>query len=252
MNDYRSKKLFIFDLDGTLALSKSPIDDEMSTLLRKLLDTKKVLVLSGGAWQQLQTQLVSHLTASADELANLTIATGSGSAMYRFENSTPLAIYQELISEPLKKKVFEAFEYATTHSEYLPPEETFGGILEDRGTEITFSALGQDAPLSLKETWDPDHTKRTEIIKQLLEKIPELEIRIGGTTSIDVTKKGIDKAFGIQKASEILGISTDGMVYIGDALFPGGNDEPVRKTGVECVEVRTVEDTKTFIRSLVE
>ena len=37
------KKLIIFDLDGTLAKSKSPIDKEMSDLLKELVTEGKQL-----------------------------------------------------------------------------------------------------------------------------------------------------------------------------------------------------------------
>ena len=46
------KKLIVFDLDGTLAESKSSVDSEMSALLYDLLAVVKVAVISGGDWPQ--------------------------------------------------------------------------------------------------------------------------------------------------------------------------------------------------------
>jgi hypothetical protein len=86
----------------------------------------------------------------------------------------------------------------------------------------------------------------------MLEKlIPEFSIRMGGATSIDVTKPGIDKAYGIGKLRDILHLSLKEMVYIGDALFPGGNDYPVEEAGVVSILVKGPEDTNLVIRTIV-
>jgi hypothetical protein len=41
------------------------------------------------------------------------------------------------------------------------------------------------------------------------------------------------------------------MIYIGDALFPGGNDAPARETGVICIQVRDPQETKRVIEAIV-
>lgn len=249
--DFKEKKVIIFDLDGTLALSKSAIDDEMHTLLEKLLEHKKVLVISGGKWRQFKNQFIDHLKLSTLQLSNLFISPGSGSSMYRFEEGEIHEMYAELLSLENKERIREAFAYALEKSGVEIPSTHYGEQLEDRQTEMTFSALGQQAPLEEKEKWDPDHEKRKMIVKYLEEKIPEFEIGIGGTTSIDITQKGKDKSYGVEQASLRLGIPIEKMVYIGDALFPGGNDEEARKSGVECLPVKDVEETKKVIREIL-
>ena len=113
----------------------------------------------------------------------------------------------------------------------LKVEKVWGEVIEDRGSQITFSALGQQAPLDEKKKWDPDFAKRKKI-KAILDKlIPEFSVRLGGATSIDVTKPGIDKAYGIRKLRDILCIAIRDMIYIGDAVFPGGNDYPAKEAG---------------------
>jgi hydroxymethylpyrimidine pyrophosphatase-like HAD family hydrolase len=74
---------------------------------------------------------------------------------------------------------------------------------------------------------------------------------MGGATSIDVTKPGIDKAYGIKKLRDTLHLSLKEMVYIGDALFPGGNDYPVEEAGVVSILVKGPEDTNLVIRTIV-
>ena len=126
-------------------------------------------------------------------------------------------------------------------------EEPFGEIVEDRGGQITFSGRGQDAPLDVKSVWDPDQTKRRKIVDLLKLEIPEFEIRMGGATSIDVTHPGITKAYAIGKIKEVLSISTEDIVFIGDALYPGGNDESAKETGVECVAVSGPTETEKVL-----
>ena len=74
---------------------------------------------------------------------------------------------------------------------------------------------------------------------------------MGGATSIDITKPGIDKAYGIRKLRDILGIEIKEMIFIGDALFPGGNDHPARETGVVCIQVRDPNETKRVIEAIL-
>jgi hydroxymethylpyrimidine pyrophosphatase-like HAD family hydrolase len=130
-------------------------------------------------------------------------------------------------------------------------EKVWGEVIEDRGSQITFSALGQQAPLEEKEKWDPDFSKRKKIKAILDGLIPEFSVRLGGSTSIDVTRPGIDKAYGIGKLRDILGISLKEMIFIGDALFPGGNDYPAEEAGVACIRVRGPNETKPVTEAII-
>jgi phosphomannomutase len=245
------KELIIFDLDGTLAPSKSSIDEEMASLVRELLSKKKVLVMSGGAWRQFEEQFLKHLNLEAKLLSQLFLSPGSGSSMYRFENGEVHEMYADYLSSEEKKKIKDAFDYAIKESGVELPAEHYGDVIEDRGIQMTFSALGQKAPLEKKALWDKDHSKRESMVKFLKERLPELEIHVGGTTSIDITKKGEGKDYGINEISRRLNIPIEKMVYIGDALYPGGNDEPAKLTGVETIQVKDVEETKKAIRDIM-
>lgn len=254
------KKLIIFDLDGTLAPSKAPMDSEMSSLLAKLLEKKKVAVISGGSYVQFQKQFLASLDCPAGLLRNLYLFPTCSTSFYRYSEETRggaesagewAQVYQEALSEEEKKKVLVAFLKTFQEMGYSSPKKTWGQVLEDRETQITFSALGQEAPLSEKEVWDPKQEKRQGMKKVLDKHLPEFEVRIGGTTSIDVTRKGIDKAYGIGQIENHLGISKQEMLFIGDALFPGGNDYPVKEAGVQCVPVSGVEDCKKVIKEML-
>ena len=59
------KKLIVFDLDGTLAPSKSSLAPQTAGLLRDLLEVVEVAVISGGAWTQFEEQLLTDLPRSS-------------------------------------------------------------------------------------------------------------------------------------------------------------------------------------------
>jgi HAD superfamily hydrolase (TIGR01484 family) len=130
-------------------------------------------------------------------------------------------------------------------------KKVWGEAIEDRGSQITFSALGQQAPLEEKKKWDPDFAKRKKIKAILDTLIPEFSVHMGGATSVDVTKPGIDKAYGIGKLRDVLGISLKEMIFIGDALFPGGNDYPAEEAGVVSIPVRGPHETKRVVETII-
>ncbi len=242
------KKLIIFDLDGTLAESKSSLDAEMSVLLGTLINTVKVAVISGGKWQQFEKQLLSDLP-QGENLQNLSILPTCGTKYYKYTTGWKLLYSEDFTSEE-KEKIISSLNKAIEQSGYKE-EKVWGQLIEDRGSQITFSALGQEAPLEEKKKWDPDFAKRKKI-KEILDKlIPEFSVQLGGATSVDVTKKGINKAYGIRKLQDILGIPINEMIFIGDALFAGGNDYPARETGVVCIQVKDPNETKCVIEAII-
>ncbi len=242
------KKLVVFDLDGTLAQSKSSIDAEMAPLLDKLLELIKVAVISGGNWAQFQKQVLSHLAAD-ERLMNLSLLPTCGTQFYKYENDWQ-KLYAEDFTSEQKRKIISALRQAIEQTG-LKAAKVWGEAIEDRGSQITFSALGQEAPLSEKVEWDPDFAKRKKMKAVLDTLIPVFSVRLGGSTSIDVTKHGIDKAYGIKKLQTILGISISEMIFIGDALFPGGNDYPAKQAGVVSIRIRDPDETKRVIETII-
>jgi phosphomannomutase len=241
------KDLIIFDLDGTLAASKSPLDAETAVLLARLLDIVKVAVISGGAWTQFQTQILSFLTSDS-RLDNLSLLPTCGTRFYRYSGNWN-RLYSEDIDVSDREKIVHALNLSLDQSGFRA-EKHWGDLIEDRGSQITLSALGQLAPLDEKKGWDPDFEKRKKIKAILSPLIPEFSIQLGGTTSIDVTLPGIDKAYGIKKLQETLGVNISDMIFIGDALFSGGNDYPAKQAGVASIEVRDPHETKRVIEAI--
>lgn len=242
-------KLIAFDLDGTLAPSKSALPEEMAGRLKYLLDIYPVCVISGGAIKQFQTQLLYNLPGNAN-LDNLHLMPTCGTKYYRYKSSQLELIYEENLTDEEKREAIDSIESMAKELNYWE-SNPYGDIIEDRGSQITFSALGQNAPEEAKSQWDPQGNKRHALKVALSAILPELEVRSGGSTSIDITRKGIDKAYGLFKLSEATGIDTRDMLFIGDRLDEGGNDYPVISTGCKYIKVESWNDTMREIDSLL-
>ena len=242
------KQLIVYDLDGTLAESKSPLDAEMAGLLHDLLGIVKVAVISGGAWKQFEEQLLSNLPHD-ERLTNLSLLPTCGTQFFRY-GADWKKVYSEDLAADEKARIESSLRKAVSDAGFKP-QKLWGEQIEDRGSQITFSALGQEAPLDEKVKWDPDFAKRKKIKATLDKLLPEFSVRMGGATSIDVTKPGIDKAYGIRKLRDILGLSLKDMIFIGDALFVGGNDYPAEEAGVVSIPVRGPNETKPVTEAII-
>lgn len=243
------KRLIAFDLDGTLALSKQAIQPDMAETLANLLKIADVAVISGGDWPQFEKQVASRMTADAD-LSRLWLMPTTGTKLYTYRDGAWGAVYAELFDDAERAKIIDAFN-ASLEATGQKPEQTWGERIEDRGSQITFSALGQQAPLEAKEHWDPDFAKRKVIQADLQQRLPGLAINMGGATSIDITRAGVDKAYGLKKLSTESGIPLDAMMFLGDAIFPGGNDYPAKTLGLDTVRVRDPQETIAVLTGII-
>ncbi|MEU4513295.1 HAD-IIB family hydrolase [Nonomuraea wenchangensis] len=242
----RTFSLVAFDLDDTLAVSKSQIDERMAALLARLLDAVEVCVISGGQFAQFQTQVLRHLPIDDAQRARLHLMPTCGTRYYRWKDGDWSLVYAEDFAEPEKAEIIEVLTRSAKELG-LWSDDTWGDIIEDRGSQITFSALGQQAPPHAKYAWDPDGAKRRLLCARVSERLPALEVRGGGSTSVDITRQGVDKAYGIGRLLEALDLSIDDVLFVGDRLDEGGNDYPVKQMGVECVAVEGWEQTAEFV-----
>jgi phosphomannomutase len=204
-----------------------------------------VAVISGGDWPQFQKQVVAHLPRDKS-LENLSILPTSGTKFFRYSGDWK-ELYSDDFTSGEKAKIIASLNKAVAEAGFQV-EKVWGEVIQDRGSQITFSALGQQAPLEEKKKWDSDFAKRKKIKAILDPLIPGFSVHLGGATSIDVTKPGIDKAYGIRKLRDVLGISLKEMIYVGDALFAGGNDYPVEQAGVVSICVQGPHETKRVIQ----
>jgi HAD superfamily hydrolase (TIGR01484 family) len=243
------KRLVAFDLDGTLAESKQPLSVGVAAALSQLLDVADVAIISGGDWPQFEKQVVLQLLPNTRQ-ERLWLLPTTGTKLYRFTEGAWQCAYADLFAPDEKRTILAALDRALAEAG-LANERIWGDRIEDRGSQITFSGLGQEAPLDAKEAWDPDCAKRSALQSRLKAALPDLAINLGGTTSIDITRAGIDKAYGLRRLSVESGVALSEMLFLGDAIFPGGNDYPAAQLGLDVVMVRDVAETVSVIRGIV-
>lgn len=253
------KKVIAFDLDGTLAPSKSTMHDRMSELLGGLLDYFDVCIISGGKFEQFHKQVLQNFRATPTRLERLHLMPTCGTRYYTYDLAKKdwRLVYAEDFTAAQKKTIIQALNKGFDDLGYREAK-TYGQTVEDRGSQVTFSVLGQDIVDELgaegvrqKEAWDPEDRKKNELRDYIAKLIPGFEVRVGGVTSIDVTKLGIDKAYGMKKLCELLEISKNDILFLGDRIREGGNDYPVKAMGVDSLEVSRWEDTALVLEGIL-
>jgi len=253
------KKLIAFDLDGTLAPSKSLLPDKMVDLMNALLGSYQVCVISGGKYELFQLQVLSQLTNDPELLTKLHLMPTSGTRYYTYDTEAKdwAQQYAEDFTPDQKQQIIKALEESMEESGYKV-EKTYGETIEDRDSQITLSILGQEIVAELgeegvriKEAWDPDGTKKLKIRDIVAPKIPDFNVRAAGATSIDVTRPGIDKAYGMNKLMEATGLNKEDILFMGDKIIPGGNDYAVEQMGIDSIAVREWQDTAVALRAIL-
>jgi phosphomannomutase len=230
----------------------------MVNMFDRLLEKYQVCVISGGKYELFQRQFLTQITRDPELLARLHLMPTSGTRYYRFENGKWTEKYAENFTNDQKHRIVKALEEALDESGYRE-EKTYGEIIEDRDSQISLSIFGQEIVaelgkegLRIKEEWDPDSSKKIRLRDIIAPKIPEFEVRAAGATTIDVTKPGIDKAYGMKKLLEATGFKKEDILFMGDKIVPGGNDYAVEEMGIDCISVRNWEDTAYAIEGIVK
>jgi phosphomannomutase len=252
VNNFANKKLFAFDVDGTLSLSRSQIDSEMADLLKKLLELKQVAIITGGAFADIEKQILVGIGENEARNKNLTLLPTNGGGLWAYDNS-----WQELSTHKLtteeKNKITTAIQEVDQSDPELKNNISYGHEIQDRDSQITYAALGDKAPQNLKSAWDPDLEKRIKIQQAIKDRLPEFEVKIGGKTSIDITPLGMDKAYAIEKLIKHFKLNKEDILFFGDAVYENGNDYPVFEMGIETIKVINPDETKErLIRILRE
>lgn len=244
-------RLVAFDLDDTLAPSKSAIHPRIGRLLIALAERVEVAIISGGRLEQFTAQVVDRLPEARPEtLAHLHLLPACGTQYYRIRPDGIETVYALDLDAAQRAEAIVVVEEEARRLG-LWADDTWGDIIEDRGSQITFSALGQRAPIEAKSAWDPTGEKKNTLRAALAARLPQLEVRSGGSTSVDITERGVDKAYGMNRLVEQTGIPLEDMLFVGDRLDPEGNDHPVLALGVACHAVTGWEDTAAYLEALM-
>ena len=250
------KKVLAFDVDQTLNIAKTPIPPEIAELLTKCLDHFEICPISGQKFDQFLIQIVDEMKdATPEQLTHLHLFVAQGTQYYRYDASKKdwEQVYNYPLTDEQVAKITEAIETAAKELGYWEEDKLAEGdeIIENRLSQVTFSALGQKAGTEAKYAWDPDCKKREAIVKRSKELAPEFDYEIGGTTSINAITPGMNKVFGMTHLMEELNVKKEDILYFGDMTQPGGNDYPVVQMGVETITVRSHEDTAYALRGIL-
>ncbi len=255
----KPKKLIAFDMDGTLTPSKSKLQPDMAKVFGKLLETHKLSITSGGSYQTFQKQFLPYLDVPKSSLKNLSIFPTCGSACYVYKSGWK-KVYSLNLTAKEKSDIRKAFARIFKEINYIHPSKVYGEIIEDRKSSMAFSPLGQEIVthlgskgLKMKEQWREKYDPvRFKIAKLLSKYLPTLEVRVGGVTTIDITRKGIDKAYAVKQMEKQLKIKIKDMLFIGDAIYPHGNDYAVTKTPIDYMKVDGPVETKKILQAILE
>lgn len=242
-------KVLAFDLDGTLSPSKTHLQNDMSEVFSQLLNFIPMIVVSGASQEQINDQFIKFLPNNSN-FSNLYVFPENGGVAVVYKDNEWQIKYENNFSESESKRIIEALTDVVKSFGLIENPE-YGKLIENRGSQITLSALGQQAPLSVKQDWDSDEKKRMAMKDELDKVLSDFEVHIGGATSIDITKKRVDKAHALYYALKMLNIQKEELLYFGDAIFPGGNDEIVLKNGFPCEFVHNPEETLNKIRDIL-
>ncbi|MBQ3271309.1 HAD-IIB family hydrolase [Candidatus Saccharibacteria bacterium] len=257
------KKVLSFDIDQTLNIAKTPVPDEIADLLTACLDHFEICPISGQKFDQFLIQIVNRLVergAKPSQLEHLHLFVAQGTQYYRYRANSDTyseGDWEQVYNFPLKDeevaKITNAIETAAKELGYWEEDELQPGdeIIENRLSQVTFSALGQKAGTEEKYAWDPDTKKREKIVARAKELAPEFDYEIGGTTSINAITPGMNKQFGMNKLLEQLNVEKSDILYFGDMTQPGGNDYPVVQMGIDTITVRSHEDTAFALRGIL-
>jgi phosphomannomutase len=118
-------------------------------------------VIPGGGWPQFQKQVLAHLS-TGEGLKNLSLLPTCGTKFFQYGESWN-ELYLEDFTTAERTKILAAQNRAVDKAGNKPAK-VLGAVIEDRGSQITFSALGQQVPLAEKSKWDPDFKKREAIL----------------------------------------------------------------------------------------
>lgn len=242
-------KALIFDLDDTLADSFTPPTDEILDKLLTLSTRLPVAIMSGAAFERIERDILKRIPRNPID-AQFYVFSDGAAQCHIWKNDRWHEAYTFPLSPQERAHIQSALKEAVreTHTYRGAPDTS---RILDRETSVALAALGKDATQDEKRAWDPEGTKRHTLVSLLKKKLPEYEVLIGGKTTIDITRRGITKAYGVEWLVKELNLEAREMLFVGDGFYPGGNDAAVIPTGIQTKEIASPKETAILIDSLL-
>ena len=241
----KEKKVIVADVDDTICDSCLVITVEMAEQISKMIrQGYEFAFISGTKSEDLQKMISSRVK----EKHHLLATTGTNYAIV--EGDSVNVVYNYSFNAEEKKEIFAALDKVVEYFG-IKPMTTKEDQIQDRDSQITLSAIGRNAPIEVKKKYDVSGEKRkvwVEFLKKYLDE-SKYELKIGGTTSIDITRKGLDKEWGIMAFAQYHNLSLNSIIFFGDKIYSGGNDFPATKI-VDCISVNSPQDTLRQLRTI--
>lgn len=232
LRDMKSYSHLFFDLDKTIAPAREPILPEMFTLLSEL--PQDIIIVSG--------QDVKKIHWQSNHLPAFVLGQNGNHAVDMSDHD----IWNTPLTDKERAEILHHIEQLLA---LLPePPNPDWTPVEDRGAQITFSPIGNTAPIEHKRVYDPDRKKRAALLEAAPFVSDNLVVKFGGTTSFDYIPKDRQKGANVQRFIDYMKWQNEKCVYFGDGLFPGGNDESV----IGVIDTVPVEDQLDTERKLKE
>lgn len=243
-------KAILFDLDDTLAPPHVPLSVETAQGVARFTAVMPVAVVTAAPFHRIMRDFVDVLPAATNR-ANLYIFSENAAQCRRFDGGSWKIAYGQTIALSERSQIRSAIQQAIDETSALEGVAMYSERILDREAGVTLATLGQKAPQVARQTWDPDQSRRRVLYDAIVKKLPHWHVYIGGLTSIDISREDVSKARAVEWLSEHLQIKPSEMLYIGDALYEGGNDFPAIATGIQTRGTSGPEETLTIIDELL-
>ena len=241
----KEKNIIIADVDDTICNSCQQISQPMANQINHMIQHGyQFAFISGTKNIDLQQMLSSRITQPHHLLGT------TGTQYVHIQHNQPTVIYTHTFTQKEKHEITTALNHLITHYN-IQSHTTKEDQLQDRESQITLSAIGRHAPSEIKAQYDPNGKKRLEWITFLTQQLDETkyDIKIGGTTSLDITRKGLNKEWGIRQFLNHNNYLVNQVLFFGDKLHPGGNDYPATRI-VDCIAVKNTQETLQKLKEM--
>jgi len=234
-------KLVAFDLDGTLTQHKTKLGDKNRSVLDRLGEKYKLLMVGAGQCMRIFNQMDGY---PIDIIGNY----GLQYAKYNPETKS-LDIVRDAVlpcdRNSVSKRVWALREkYGMTEFRGESVEFHPSGC-------VTFAILGTKALQEDKLAYDPDRSKRRKIYSEVCEDFSEYVVFVGGSSSFDMAPKPYNKYYALDLYCKEHGLSHDEVVFVGDDYGMGGNDESVYSSDFNFVCVDDYEKLEEAVKHLL-
>lgn len=266
----------VLDIDNTLTPPRQPLTEGMAHILDQLL--VPFHVAAGSHLELLRAQFFEPLYRYGFR-RQFEAFISLGGVHYHCDFSQGMGMevvssfdIREHLGEEDYGRLVRVLEETLEHPQFrMPaPVRVIGETVTCRGPMVNFCPPGRakDETAEYRANrdafvgFDAAEGYRERVMRRLMSELAplvedrKLRIVLGGQTSFDISIEGHDKSYALRR---LLADGYERLVFMGDALFEGGNDAPMRHfvenwdgpgpCPVEVVQVESYHDT---VRRMVE